>query len=129
MDYETIKSTNNKIIDILNESNLNNNEITTLLGQLLIRTGAAISPLDLDIDNLNWRQLETLYYTENEDNDIGLGLLLNGGSIMQAVNHLITSTGNENAHKGNDNDQVSTTNQNSQKSSSTSTGSEKTRAS
>lgn len=110
MDYQKINETHNKIVDILNQGELNHHETTVLLGQLLIRVGAAITEVKLDINNINWNQLERIYYTENEDNDIGLGLLLNGGSIMQAINQHITSTGDETARKEIQNDQVSTTN-------------------
>jgi hypothetical protein len=117
MIHDKVVSTTNKIIEQINTSDLSFNETIAVLGQTLIYSGIALSKLDIDIDNLDWDKLERIYYM-NDDNDMGLGVLLNGGAIMQAINdEFITS--NETAKENSNDNQVSTTNQISQEDSST----------
>jgi hypothetical protein len=110
----TVTSICNKIINILNKEQIKLEEAVVVLAQLLIYTGKSISLKDIDFDNASWEDLEKEYYSNNKDNDIGLGLILNGGSIMQALNITIINDLN----KGKDNVQVSTTRKIPQKNSS-----------
>ena len=118
MMYEKVVGITNKIIDGLNETELTKNETVAVLGQLLIYTGASLSDLDVDFQKMDWNKLERLYYMNDNEHDIGLGVMLNGGAIMQAIDdEFITS--NVNAKESN-NGNVSTTNQISQENSTTS---------
>jgi hypothetical protein len=110
----TVTSICNKIINILNKEQIKLEETVVVLAQLLIYTGKSISLKDIDFDNASWEDLEKEYYSNNKDNDIGLGLILNGGSIMQALNITIINDLN----KGKDNVQISTTRKIPQKNSS-----------
>lgn len=118
MNKNKITKTHNKIVEILNNSDLKNNELVATLGQLLIHSGFSITNKKISKENLNWEELEKIYYSNNSDNDIGLGLILNGGSIMQAIQQNSDSTGDETAlNKEKNDDQVSSTSEISQKSS------------
>lgn len=85
MEANKIKEAHNLCIDILNNSNLTNSELVATLAQLLIYSGEAISSKDIDVRDLDIVKLEEEYYGNNKDNDIGLGLILNGASIMSAL--------------------------------------------
>jgi len=126
MEAEKIRNAHSQCVDILNESNLTKNELVATLAQLLIYSGQAITNKTIDVRDMNLRQLEKEYYANNKENDIGLGLILNGASIMGALDTNIT--GNVTANKENHNDnQVSTTTKVSQENSSTSGRSSKTK--
>lgn len=111
----------NEIIKILNKHKASNEEIPIVLAQLLIYCGKGISQKNIDFNSTAWEELERLYYSENKDNDIGLGLVLNGGAMMQALNINIIKDSDATANKGIRNVQVSTKPQNPQKSSSATT--------
>jgi len=98
MNTKKITDTHNIIIEILNNAELTNSELTTVLAQLLIYSGQAITKKDIDIYNMNLEYLNREYYINNQDNDIGLGLILNGASIMGAISEQIS--GNETAIQG-----------------------------
>lgn len=109
MIYNRVVSATNKIIEDLNKETLTQNETIAILAQLLIYVGGSYSKQEVDYQNLDWNKLEKLYYLNEDDNDIGLGVLLNGGAIMQAIDdEFITS---DVTAKEITNDQVSTTNQ------------------
>lgn len=108
MDANKIKEAHNKCANVINESDLTQDELIATLAQLLIYSGQAITKKDIDIYSMDLYELDKEYYAQNSDNDIGLGLILNGASIMGTLPKHIT--GNEIAHKENHNDnQVSTT--------------------
>jgi hypothetical protein len=126
MIYDKVVSTTNKIIEQLNEQDLSLNETIAVLGQLLIYTGGSLSKQEIDFDDIDWNKLERIYYMNDQDNDVGLGVMLNGGNIMQAINdEFITS--NANAKETTNDNQVSATNQISQKISTASSRSSKTK--
>jgi hypothetical protein len=108
----------NQIITYLKKSKLSDEELTVSLAQLLIYCGASISKMNIDLKTISWEELEKEYYTNNQSNDLGLGLILNGGTIMQAINIKIEKDSDATATKGKSNVQVSATIKNSQKSSS-----------
>jgi hypothetical protein len=81
-----VTSVCNKIIQILNNEQIKPEEVVVVLSQLLIYTGKSISKKDINFDDVAWEELEKEYYSSNKDNDLGLGLVLNGASIMQALN-------------------------------------------
>lgn len=72
-----------------------------ILAQLLIYSGASITQSKIDLNNINWQELEKKYYSNDKTNDIGLGLVLNGGSIMRAINFNGKNAGDETANKRN----------------------------
>jgi uncharacterized protein YvpB len=107
MDIPKIKETHNKCAEILNQSDLTAKEMVVALAQLLIYTGQAITKKEIDIREADLDQLYKEYYANNKENDMGLGLILNGASIMSALTNI---KGNETANKENLNDnQISTT--------------------
>jgi hypothetical protein len=81
-----VTSVCNKIIQILNNEQIKPEEVVVVLSQLLIYAGKSISKKDINFDDVAWEELEKEYYSSNKDNDLGLGLVLNGASIMQALN-------------------------------------------
>ena len=81
-----ITSICNEVIQIFNSKDLSDQEVALTLAQLLIYCGISISKKNIDIHNISWEILEKEYYSNNNDNDLGLGLALNGGSIMQVLN-------------------------------------------
>lgn len=118
METSKIKEAHNKCVSILNESDLTNTELVVTLAQLLMRAGQAITKKDIDIREIKLDDLYKEYYANNNDNDIGLGLILNGASIMEAIMNI---NGNATANQGDLNDNsLSTTTKISQKNSSTS---------
>ena len=110
----------NEVIQLFNQKNLSKEELPIVLAQLLIYCGLSITEKDIDINSISWEDLEKEYYSNNKDNDIGLGLVLNGGSIMQATNINIIKNSDETAKKGITNVQVSTSRKISQENSTTS---------
>ena len=98
MDAKKIKDTHNILIEILNNAELSDSELTATLAQLLIYSGQAITKKDIDIYNMNLDYLNKEYYANNRENDMGLGLILNGASIMGAITEKMT--GNETANQG-----------------------------
>jgi len=98
MDAKKIKNTHNILIEILNNAELTDSELTATLAQLLIYSGQAITNKDIDIHNMNLDYLNKEYYANNRENDMGLGLILNGASIMGAITEKMT--GNETANQG-----------------------------
>ena len=101
MEEVKIKSAHNTCVEILNQSELTDEELVATLAQLLIYSGQAISKKDIDIHNMNLEQLNKEYYANNSDNDLGLGLILNGASIMGVLPQI---KGNVTANKENHND-------------------------
>lgn len=85
MDENKIREAHNKCAEILNTSDLSKYELIAALAQLLIYSGEAISDKDIDIHEMNLEELHKEYYANNKNNDIGLGLILNGASIMGAI--------------------------------------------
>jgi len=118
MEANKIRNTHNKIVEILNTNDLTKDELVATLGQLLIYSGEALTNKTIDIHEINLSDLEKEYYGNNKDNDIGLGLILNGASIMGTLNNKIT--GNEIAQGESNDDQVSTTTKIPQENSTTS---------
>lgn len=116
-----ITSICNEVIQIFNSKQPSEQEVAIVLAQLLIYCGVSISKKDLDINNISWEALEQEYYGNNKDNDIGLGLVLNGGAIMQALNINYEKNSDETAKQGKTNVQVSTSFKNSQENSTTTT--------
>lgn len=115
-----ITSVCNEVIQVFNSRQLSEQEIPIVLAQLLIYCGVSISKKDLDIGNLSWEILEKEYYGNNKDNDVGLGLVLNGGAIMQALNINYSQNGDETAKQGKTNVQISTSFKTSQENRTTS---------
>jgi hypothetical protein len=76
MIYDKVVSTTNKIIEQLNEQDLSLNETIAVLGQLLIYTGGSLSKQEIDFDDIDWNKLEKIYYMNDQDNDVGLGVML-----------------------------------------------------
>lgn len=108
----------NQVINQLNKHQITKEEIPVVLAQLLIYCGKSISNKDIDLSKVSMDDLEREYYSNNKDNDIGLGLVLNGGTIMQALNvDIQKNNSDETANKGNKNVQVSTSRKIPQKSS------------
>ena len=65
---------------------------------------SVIEQIRKDVESLEKKceELEKQYYSNNKTNDIGLGLVLNGGSIMQAMNYNEKNAGDVTANnKGN----------------------------
>jgi len=85
MEETKIKDAHNQCIDILNNSELSEVELVAVLAQLLIYSGRAITSKDIDLHSMNLEALQKQYYADNADNDLGLGLILNGASIMGAI--------------------------------------------
>jgi len=76
----------NKCINALNkEDKITEEEVVVVIAQLLIKTGKALYDPEDKIQEMNWMDLNKEYYT-NKESSIGLGLLLNGGQMMGAVN-------------------------------------------
>lgn len=92
VNQEKVTGAHNQCIEILNEIDLNQSELVATLGQLLIYCGDAISKKEIDIFNMNLSDLHKEYYANNSENDIGLGLVLNGASIMGAISDNIKAT-------------------------------------
>lgn len=109
----------NQVITYLKKSELSNEELTVSLAQLLIYCGASISKMNIDLKTISWEELEKEYYTNNQSNDLGLGLILNGGTIMQAINIKIEKDSDVTATKGKSNVQIPSALKNSQKNSPT----------
>jgi hypothetical protein len=125
MEVDRITKAHNQCAQILNNSDLTQTELVVTLAQLLIYSGESITKKEIDVRDLDLEELEKEYYANNKENDIGLGLILNGASIMGAISNFIK--GNVTANKENHNDnQVSTTTKISQKNSSASDRSSKT---
>ena len=82
---DIIKKVHNQCVTILNKSDLSKDELVTVLAQLLIHSGQAVSRKEINIHDMNLHELYREYYAYNEDNDIGLGLILNGSAIMAAI--------------------------------------------
>lgn len=115
---------NNKLVGILNEYELTDYELVLILSQLLIYSGHSITKKNIDLDSVSWDDLYQAYYTDNNDNDIGLGLILNGASMTSALPEDVLNQikGDVTANQGVKNDQVSSTTKVSQESSSASVG-------
>jgi len=114
----------NNCIAVLNELELNEYELITALSQILIYSGHSITNKKIDLKDLSWDALHHLYFTDNSENDIGLGIMLNGATMMEALPEqaLNNIKGNEIANQGDSNvDSVSSTAKISQENSSTST--------
>ena len=77
--------THNKCIKTITESKLTTKETVITLAQLLIFIGSSISEKTLNVYEMNIERLWREYYSENENNDIGLGLVLNGAQLMSAI--------------------------------------------
>ena len=120
MKESVIQRATSGCIQILNNIEMTNNELIMTLAQLLIRSGASITKKDIDIYDMNLVQLYDKYYSDNDDNDIGLGLILNGASIMEAIPSKINRDVTANKEIANDN-QVSPTIKIPQENSSTTT--------
>lgn len=109
----------NKCVDILNKSDLSRSELIASLAQLLIYSGKSIANKTIDIHDMDINELYKEYYANNDDNDIGLGLILNGASIMGTLSD-VKLEGNVTATKENHyGDQVPSTTEISQEVSST----------
>lgn len=91
MDSNKIKDAHNSCVGILNNSELSNKELVATLAQLLIYSGQAITEKEIDIYKMNIDELNKEYYGNNKENDLGLGLILNGSSIMSTVSREINS--------------------------------------
>lgn len=85
MEADKIKDAHNQCADILNTLNLTNSELVATLAQLLIYSGQALTEKQIDVRDIDLPELEKEYYGNNSSNDIGLGLILNGASIMGAL--------------------------------------------
>ena len=118
MEANKIRDAHNQCAEILNDSDLTSSELVATLAQLLIYSGQAISEKSIDVRDIDLRDLEKDYYSDNKTNDIGLGLILNGASIMGALSSNIKGDVTANKEIHNDN-QVPTTTQVSQESSPT----------
>ena len=101
MDITKIKQAHDKCASILNKSDLTNTELVVTLAQLLMRSGQAITKKDIDIREIKLDDLYKEYYANNKENDIGLGLILNGASIMEAM---VNINGNATANQGDSHD-------------------------
>ena len=108
-----IKEAHNRCADLLNTCDLTTDELIAVMGQLLIYSGQAITKKTIDVKDMNLDLLYREYYADNENNDRGLGLILNGASIMGTLD-------NKYIREEIANDQVSTVTKIPQKSSSTS---------
>ena len=97
MKDQRITDIHNKCVEILNQSDLSMKELVTVLAQLLIYTGGSITQKEIDIHNIDLDSLNREYYADNSKNDIGLGLILNGASIMGAIKNI---NGNVTAKQG-----------------------------
>lgn len=93
----------NKCTASINKSGLTVDELVVSLAQLLIRTGKSIYDPEekLPINEIDWVALNREYYLSKESN-IGLGLMLNGGQMMGAIDQtkLIINTKNEETEDG-----------------------------
>jgi hypothetical protein len=85
MEADKIKDAHNQCAEILNGLNLTNSELVATLAQLLIYSGQALTEKQIDVRDIDLQELEKEYYGNNNTNDIGLGLILNGASIMGAL--------------------------------------------
>lgn len=88
MEAQKITDAHNKCIEILNESDLTKTELVATLAQLLIYSGQAITSKSIDVRDIAFADLQKEYYANNQDNDIGIGLILNGASIMGTLNSI-----------------------------------------
>ena len=84
---QIIIETHNKCIKIIEESNLTSKEIIITLAQMLIYIGESITEKKIDILSMDIQELWREYYGNNKDNDIGLGLILNGTQLMGALDN------------------------------------------
>jgi len=109
MEETKIKEAHNRCVEILNESDLTEHELVATLAQLLMYSGAAISEKDIDIQTIDLEDLHKEYYANNKNNDLGLGLILNGASIMGAIPSNIKGDVTANKEIHNDNSLSTTT--------------------
>lgn len=79
-----IVSVVNKCLDCINEQPLKRSEIVIILAQLLIYSGKSLTNKIQDIHSMDYDSLYKEYYSSKE-NDIGLGLVLNGAAMMTAI--------------------------------------------
>ena len=83
-----IKPVINSCINVINEAaaedTLNVGEIANVLAQLLILCGASLSEKEVNPYSMDIKELYNTYYNDDK-NDIGLGLVLNGASLMTAI--------------------------------------------
>lgn len=74
----------NQTITSLNKKDLSVRELSVFIAYLMIYCGESMTPLDLDVSELNVQELYSLYYSERSD-DIGLGFILNGLEILSIL--------------------------------------------
>lgn len=84
---QIIVETHNKCIKIIEESDLTSKEIIVTLAQMLIYIGESITEKKIDILSMDIQELWREYYSNNKNNDIGLGLILNGAQLMGALDN------------------------------------------
>jgi hypothetical protein len=87
-----VKEVINTCIKALNDTHQNIKftvgEVATIAAQLLIIWGSSIALEDIDPYNMDIKKLYNKYYAES-GNDMGLGMLLNGVSMMSAIDEQI----------------------------------------
>lgn len=83
---EKINKTINGCIRVLNKDDYTEQEIVVIMSQLLIKVGMALfDPEGKKLEKgIDWHALNREYYSSKEAN-VGLGFLLNGGSMMSVL--------------------------------------------
>ena len=109
MRNDKITEAHNQCVDILNNFGLTQKELVVTLAQLLIYSGSAITKKEIDIYDMDLDALNKEYYSNNSDNDVGLGLILNGASIMGAIKNSINGNVTANKEKSHDDSLPTTT--------------------
>jgi len=76
----------------------NNFDAILMLSQLLMKVGQRISKIKIDLDTADYKELNKIYYL-GDGSDAGLGLILNGVSLMSALpdTYLDSIEGEQNA--------------------------------
>lgn len=85
---ERIANSTNSVIEILNSNQLEKEEILVTLAQVLIYTGKSMARNEVDLEKINWEEIERTFFMDvdkEKGSDVGLGLILNGGAIMEYV--------------------------------------------
>lgn len=103
MNLKKIINNVNVCVDFLNKEELTKDELIAVLSQLLIAVGRSMYDPENKIlgKDIDWISLNREYYEAKNPNN-GLGLMLNGASMMSVISDKLID---ENGEK---NDQIST---------------------
>jgi hypothetical protein len=74
----------NKTTSLLDKEGLTVKELSIFLSYLMVYCGESMTPVDIDVEDLNVEDLYSTYYNKRSD-DIGLGFVLNGLEILSIL--------------------------------------------